>query len=566
MSTSKQRNPAPSIISIMTLKINNHSNDRVKTNKLDVYKGERDELNDWLIQMKLYFAFNSISKNQKTLFAFTYLRGRAQHWFKSKVRTYLDDEKNINDKIFTRFNNFKAAIRRIFGIFNEEQFVERIIQHLKQHEFAFDYVARFQEYANIIDWDESTLQTMYRRGLKEQVKDELMRDEKAYETLDELIEIFIDLDDKLYERAMEKKYDEEPRRRTETYSGRLPSSYHGGSSFGKGRRADEPADIVPMELNSTIRLNKEKNPKARRGNMKKDKTCYSCDKSSHFARDCRSRGMVPQRQINAMLRRELDEWKTQNIDSNNSNITRTTTNEEYFRIWNLEELQQVLDEEVTSTALASTKEINNIIKKAYNKSSYLIEGKSHSNEKYDYDNEEMTQDLRKLAKEVEKATTIIKDNATKIVNTLEEVISNDATKKDEIPLLLRSKLRRQNVKVEERKVSPICNNYWKDCQNEQCRIHQGLWRQWLNIQRQNCNDSKKLKQFNKLITRPRKSIQVQINNMSLAKQGKERAPQWKAHYRSATISKEPYNKSTQLIMHVPFARLYDLNFIDLRRW
>ena len=40
---------------------------------------------------------------------------------------------------------------------------------------------------------------MYRRGLKEQVKNELMRDERAYETLDELIEIFIDLDDKLYE-------------------------------------------------------------------------------------------------------------------------------------------------------------------------------------------------------------------------------------------------------------------------------------------------------------------------------------------------------------------------------
>ena len=201
MFISGQRNLAPSTTSITTPKINSHSNDWVKTNKFDVYKGERDELNDWLIQMKLYFAFNSISKNQKTLFAFTYLREKAQHWFKSKVRSYLDDEEDINDRIFTRFNSFKAAIRCIFGVFNEEQFVERIIQHLKQHEFAFDYVARFQKYANIIDWNELTLQTMYRRELKEQVKDELMRDERAYETLDELIEIFIDLDDKLYERV-----------------------------------------------------------------------------------------------------------------------------------------------------------------------------------------------------------------------------------------------------------------------------------------------------------------------------------------------------------------------------
>ena len=46
MSTSRQRNPAPNITSATTPKINNHFDDRIKTNKLDVYKGERDELND----------------------------------------------------------------------------------------------------------------------------------------------------------------------------------------------------------------------------------------------------------------------------------------------------------------------------------------------------------------------------------------------------------------------------------------------------------------------------------------------------------------------------------------
>ena len=149
-------------------------------------------------------------------------------------------------------------------------------------------------------------------------------------------------------------------------------------------------------------------------------------------------------------------------------------NDEYFRIRNLEELQQVLNEKVTSTALASTKEINNIIKKAHNKSSYSIEEKSHSNEKYDYDNEKMTQNLRKLVEEVEKTTIIIKDNATKVVNTLEEIISNDAIKKDEISLPLRFKLRRQNVTIKKKGNSSICNNYWKNCQNQQCRQHQKL--------------------------------------------------------------------------------------------
>ena len=134
---------------------------------------------------------------------------------------------------------------------------------------------------------------MYRRKLKEQVKNELMRDEQTYETLDELIEIFIDLDDKLYERVMKRKYDEKPREKVKIYSSRLSSSYFEGSNFDKERRVDELVEIVSMELDFAIRFHKGKNPKVKRDNMRKDKTCYSCGKSSHFAKDCRSRGMMP---------------------------------------------------------------------------------------------------------------------------------------------------------------------------------------------------------------------------------------------------------------------------------
>ena len=148
---------------------------------------------------------------------------------------------------------------------------------------------------------------MYRRELKKQVKNEFMRDERTYETLDEFIEIFIDFDDKLYERAMKKKYDEEPREKIETYSSRFLLSYFKESNFDKGRRVDEHVEIVSMKLNFTIRFNKGKNLKVKQSNMKKNKTCYSCDKSSHFAKDCRSREMMPQRQINVMLRKKLDE-------------------------------------------------------------------------------------------------------------------------------------------------------------------------------------------------------------------------------------------------------------------
>ena len=71
----------------------------------------------------------------------------------------------------------------------------------------------------------------------------------------------------------------------------------------------------------------------------------------------------------------------------------------------------------------------------------------------------MTYDLRRLVEKVEKAMINIKDNAIEVVNTLENVISNDVIKGEKISLLLRFKLRRQNVTIEEKKISSICNNY-----------------------------------------------------------------------------------------------------------
>ena len=381
-----------------------------------------------------------------------------------------------------------------------------------------------------------------------------MRDERIYEIFDELIEIFIDFDDKLYERAMKKKYDEKLKKRIKIYSRRLTSSYSKKTSFERERHVNEHVDIVSMKLNFTIRSNKEKKPQSKKNDMRKNKTCYSCDKTNHFVKDCRTRRMMFSRQINVTLKKMSNEWKTQNIDSNNLNIASIITNDEYFKIKNSKKLQQVLNEKITSTTFASNQKINDIIKKAYNKTSYSIEEKFHLNEKYEYDNDEMINDLRKLAKEVEKATIEIKDNTIEIVNTLEAFINNDVTKDKEISLLLRFKLQRQNITIEGSQFVHECKKYWKKCQNQQCRIHQRLWRQWLNIQRQNCNDQKKLKQFNKMITKSKKTIQVRINNMSFAKQRKERALQWKIHCKSATILKKLYNKLTQLITHVLFAR------------
>jgi len=50
--------------------------------------------------------------------------------------------------------------------------------------------------------------TMFRRDLKDNLKDEIMRDGKFINDMFDFIEVAIDLDDKLYKRAMKKRYDQ----------------------------------------------------------------------------------------------------------------------------------------------------------------------------------------------------------------------------------------------------------------------------------------------------------------------------------------------------------------------
>jgi len=49
---------------------------------------------------------------------------------------------------------------------------------------------------------------MFRRNLKNNLKNEIMRNEKRINDIFNLIEIVIDFDDKLYKKAIKKRYDQ----------------------------------------------------------------------------------------------------------------------------------------------------------------------------------------------------------------------------------------------------------------------------------------------------------------------------------------------------------------------
>jgi hypothetical protein len=87
---------------------------------------------------------------------------------------------------------------------------------------------------------------MFRRGLKDSVKDELIRDGRANKDLDELIRTAINLDNKLYERNIERRYDT----RVRGSAGYIPRR----SWTTKGNTPVNKGD--PIELDITYKVKK----------------------------------------------------------------------------------------------------------------------------------------------------------------------------------------------------------------------------------------------------------------------------------------------------------------------
>ena len=245
---------------------NNDNDDRNKIERPNKYYGQRDKLENWFMQMELFFGFQkkNIFNHKKIIFAIIYMRDKILKWVELFVKIYM---KSSNENSFEEvqkwmesFPKFKNKINRIFGLSNENNVANYPTFTITQ--ISCKYAIQFQQHAKNIDWDDNAFMTMFRRKLKNNVKNEFMRNGAFIENFEELIEQTIEIDDKLYERAMEKRHDG---------SGFGSHRYgFGNSGFinnkSTSRPPPDPYGPMPMELD--FMRKKNNNPKEVRNSTK----------------------------------------------------------------------------------------------------------------------------------------------------------------------------------------------------------------------------------------------------------------------------------------------------------
>jgi hypothetical protein len=110
----------------------------------------------------------------------------------------------ITRNIFTSYAGFRHYLEQTFGDINAEATAERRLKQLRQTTSASAYFSEFYQLILNVDWNKKAYVSAAIGGLKDHVRDELARMERL-ERLDQLAEITVKINNRYYERKMEKQ-------------------------------------------------------------------------------------------------------------------------------------------------------------------------------------------------------------------------------------------------------------------------------------------------------------------------------------------------------------------------
>ena len=299
------------------------SNTRMKASKPDLYDGTRNKLEAWILQLDLYFHALDMNRpdgeetedKEKVIFAATYMRGQAAEWIQPHLGPYLAGENaegDVTDQIIESYDRFKKELRLLFGIANKVPLAERALQNLRQTRSAAEYAAEFKHYAVQVGWDDAPLMVLYRQGLKPLVRKELLRSNIIIGNMKEMYEESIRIDADWFDLNRElngnsralpshgnaSAHQRPPPRQRDPY-GYQPME---GIQYGRSVNTLEKGRMKGNGFHKPTGFHKpNKSGKfGKTGNRTNEtRTCFTCGKPGHIARNCRSKNKVI-RQLNVL--------------------------------------------------------------------------------------------------------------------------------------------------------------------------------------------------------------------------------------------------------------------------
>ena len=176
------------------------------------FSGKKGTLLDFLNQTDLYMAFYHEQFSQpemRNLFMISYLEGDAAAALQPQFDEYLQakDPGAMQDDQ-TPFMNNRHYVRKLLLMYfrdtTEVRQLKRKLMTISQKGPATEYTAKFRGISARLDWSEKPQMAQYRKGLKDEIKDELATQDDPKD-LGTLITRVHAIDNRLYERRIERK-------------------------------------------------------------------------------------------------------------------------------------------------------------------------------------------------------------------------------------------------------------------------------------------------------------------------------------------------------------------------
>ena len=242
----------------------------MKPPRLASFTVKRKKLQNFLSQLNVYaqLAGQHWTKKNRVLHATMLLTRAAANW----IQPYLHAaQRNQEVSILTNYILFTSELTRMFGVYNEMATAKQQVKKLHQQESAHSYIAKFQQIASFLEWEDLALSYQYYKKLKNNVKD-CISDQGQPDSLNKLINMTIWIDDRQHKQQL--KQSTQQLQRGQTLQGQTPKD-------------PNAMDINMITLGQPQR--KRLSPQDLKRHCNKN-LCFDCGPKGYQRTDCPQKG------------------------------------------------------------------------------------------------------------------------------------------------------------------------------------------------------------------------------------------------------------------------------------